>query len=76
MEMVAGQSMVLSLMACALISSLVSRLISAPLYGALMRLQLARAVGLAHEDEAKKGSPSPGSQQVASVRPGQAAAGE
>lgn len=42
MEMVSGQSMVLSLMACALIASLVSRLISAPLYGALTRLQLAR----------------------------------
>jgi H+/Cl- antiporter ClcA len=42
MEMVAGQSMVLSLMACALIASLVSRLISAPLYSALTRLQLAR----------------------------------
>lgn len=42
MEMVAGQSMVLSLMACALIASLVSRLISAPLYGALTRAQLAR----------------------------------
>ena len=42
MEMVAGQSMVLSLMACALISSGISRLISAPLYSALTRLQLAR----------------------------------
>jgi H+/Cl- antiporter ClcA len=42
MEMVAGQSMVLSLMACALIASLVSRLISAPLYSALMRAQLQR----------------------------------
>jgi H+/Cl- antiporter ClcA len=42
MEMVAGQSMVLSLMACALISSGISRLISAPLYSALTRMQLAR----------------------------------
>lgn len=42
MEMVAGQSMVLSLMACALISSGISRLISAPLYAALTRMQLLR----------------------------------
>jgi H+/Cl- antiporter ClcA len=42
MEMVDGGSMVLSLMACALISSGISRLISAPLYGALTRLQMAR----------------------------------
>jgi len=42
MEMVAGQSMVLSLMSCTLIASVVSRLISAPLYGALTRLQMAR----------------------------------
>jgi len=42
MEMVAGQSMVLSLMSCTLIASVISRLISAPLYVALTRLQLAR----------------------------------
>ena len=42
MEMVAGHSMVLSLMACALISSGISRLISAPLYSALTRMQLER----------------------------------
>jgi H+/Cl- antiporter ClcA len=42
MEMIAGHSMVLSLMTCALVSSLVSRLISAPLYPALTQLQLQR----------------------------------
>lgn len=43
MEMVGGHSMVLSLMACALVSSMLARIISAPLYPALARMQLARA---------------------------------
>jgi H+/Cl- antiporter ClcA len=42
MEMIDGHGMVLSLMACALLASLVSKLISPPLYGALAQLQLAR----------------------------------
>jgi H+/Cl- antiporter ClcA len=42
MEMVAGQSMVLSLMACAMVSSVLSRLISTPLYAAQARLQRRR----------------------------------
>ncbi len=42
MEMVAGHTMVLSLMACSLVASLVSRLISPPLYGSLAGLQLQR----------------------------------
>jgi H+/Cl- antiporter ClcA len=42
MEMVDGHALVLSLMATALISSSVSRLISAPLYPALADLQLLR----------------------------------
>jgi len=54
MEMVNGQSMVLSLMACALIASGISRLISAPLYPALSRLQLMR-LGVPLPDE-KKGA--------------------
>ena len=54
MEMVAGQSMVLSLMACALIASGISRLLSAPLYPVLSRLQLA-AIGIPLADE-KKGA--------------------
>jgi H+/Cl- antiporter ClcA len=57
MEMVAGQSMVLSLMACALVSSGLSRLISAPLYAALTRVQLGR---LAAADGGQKGSPANG----------------
>jgi H+/Cl- antiporter ClcA len=43
MEMVDGHAMVLSLMACALVSFGVARLISAPLYATLARFQLARA---------------------------------
>lgn len=42
MEMVDGHSMVLSLMACALVASGVARLVSQPLYPALARLQLTR----------------------------------
>jgi H+/Cl- antiporter ClcA len=57
MEMVSGQSMVLSLMACAMIASLVSRLISAPLYGALTRLQLGRLPQPPAVDEKKPGAP-------------------
>ena len=40
MEMVDGHSMVLSLMACAVVANTVSRVMSPPLYGALARLQL------------------------------------
>ncbi|WP_375138505.1 chloride channel protein [Rubrivivax albus] len=54
MEMINGHSMVLSLMACALIASGISRLISAPLYPALARLQLLR-LGVPLEPE-KKGA--------------------
>ncbi|HEY1091716.1 MAG TPA: chloride channel protein, partial [Burkholderiaceae bacterium] len=42
MEMVDGHAMVLSLMAAALAASLLSRWISAPLYGALAQAQLQR----------------------------------
>jgi H+/Cl- antiporter ClcA len=42
MEMVDGYSLVLSLMACAMVSSGVSRLVSHPLYASLMALQLQR----------------------------------
>ncbi len=42
MEMVDGHAMVLSLMACALIASAVSRVLSHPLYSTLAQLQLAR----------------------------------
>jgi H+/Cl- antiporter ClcA len=44
MEMVDGHAMVLSLMAVAMSSSLVSRLLSRPLYGALAELQLLRVM--------------------------------
>lgn len=40
MEMVDGHGMVLSLMACALVASTLSRVLSPPLYGALAALQL------------------------------------
>ena len=42
MEMIDGHAMVLSLMACALIASLVSRLLGPPVYGALAHAQLDR----------------------------------
>lgn len=42
MEMVAGHGMVLSLMACALVASAVSRLASRPLYACLAQAQLRR----------------------------------
>ncbi len=42
MEMVDGHALVLSLMACALVASGISRLISAPLYASLADLQLLR----------------------------------
>jgi H+/Cl- antiporter ClcA len=50
MEMVAGQSMVLSLMACAMVSSVLSRLISTPLYAAQARLQRRRLPAAADAD--------------------------
>jgi H+/Cl- antiporter ClcA len=42
MEMVDGHAMVLSLMACALAGSVISRVLSHPLYPSLARMQLAR----------------------------------
>ena len=47
MEMVSGQSMVLSLMACALLSSSVARLVARPMYSALaVLLQVPAAAGM------------------------------
>lgn len=62
MEMVDGHAMVLSLMACALISFAVARLISPPLYPTLARLQLARVPKLA----------APPVQPASGTEPGQA----
>ena len=42
MEMVDGHGMVLSLMACALAASVISRVLSHPLYAGLAKLQLLR----------------------------------
>ncbi len=42
MEMVDGHAMVLSLMACALVASMIARIISPPLYASLARMQLGR----------------------------------
>jgi len=47
MEMVDGHALVLSLMACAMVASGVSKLISAPLYASLAELQLRRIQNLA-----------------------------
>jgi H+/Cl- antiporter ClcA len=44
MEMVDGHAMVLSLMACALIASVISSVLSKPLYRTLAQVQLTRAV--------------------------------
>lgn len=46
MEMIEGHALVLSLMACALIASTLSRAISPPMYSALMKLQLLRCTEL------------------------------
>ncbi len=51
MEMVDGHSMVLSLMACALVASVVARVISLPLYPTLARFQLARIAPAEPEPE-------------------------
>ncbi len=57
MEMVDGHALVLSLMTCALVSSGISRLISAPLYASLAQLQLLRLPVLTQEKKgASKGS--------------------
>lgn len=48
MEMVDGHAMVLSLMACALIASAISRIISKPLYGTLAGLLVARTTDAPH----------------------------
>ncbi len=45
MEMIDGHSMVLSLMACALLASGVSRMISRPLYEALAEFMVSRSIG-------------------------------
>ena len=50
MEMVDGHAMVLSLMAAALVASLVSRWLSVPLYSALAQAQLRRTNSLATAD--------------------------
>ena len=44
MEMVDGHAMVLSLMACALVSSVISKILSRPLYPSLAQLQLKRSM--------------------------------
>ncbi|MDB5909450.1 MAG: chloride channel protein [Massilia sp.] len=51
MEMVDGHSMVLSLMACAMVSRTVSHVISAPLYAVLAQQQLANAASLAQQSD-------------------------
>jgi hypothetical protein len=45
MEMIDGHAMVLSLMACALVASLISRLLSPPLYASLAHSQVVRLRG-------------------------------
>lgn len=57
MEMVNGHAMVLSLMACALVASGVSRMLSRPLYGALAQMQLQRLPAKAAQEEAPAEGP-------------------
>jgi H+/Cl- antiporter ClcA len=57
MEMVDGHGLVLSLMAGALLSSGISRLVSVPLYSALAELQVRRAVPAPVEDVVPKEAP-------------------
>lgn len=55
MEMVDGHALVLSLMACAMVASGVSKLISAPLYASLAELQLRRIQNLTTPVSPKSG---------------------
>ncbi|MEO7057736.1 MAG: chloride channel protein [Caldimonas sp.] len=57
MEMIDGHAMVLSLMACALVASLVSRLLGPPLYGALAHAQLVRLPRASPPTEAVEPTP-------------------
>lgn len=59
MEMVDGHALVLSLMACALVASGVSRLICVPLYSALAQLQLKRLPASAHDQAQGRAAPEP-----------------
>jgi len=61
MEMVDGHGMVLSLMACALIASGISRVMSRPLYATLARMQLARLPLTDSECSTVSAIPVPGS---------------
>jgi len=54
MEMVGGHSMVLSLMACALIASMIARFISPPLYSTLGGMQLLRLTPAAVPSESDR----------------------
>lgn len=56
MEMVDGHAMVLSLMACALVGSAISRLLSAPLYATLARIQLQRVPDTAEAPQSLQGA--------------------
>lgn len=60
MEMVDGHAMVLSLMACALVASGLSRILSRPLYASLAQMQLTRIPSYQSrsEPEASQGNPS------------------
>ncbi len=58
MEMIDGHAMVLSLMACALVASLLSRLISPPLYASLAQAQVNQLNSAAHAIESESASAS------------------
>jgi H+/Cl- antiporter ClcA len=60
MEMVDGHSMVLSLMATAMLASLVSRMISRPLYDTLAEHMVGKAIGSAQPVHPPPETPTPG----------------
>lgn len=59
MEMIDGHAMVLSLMATAMLASLVSRMISRPLYATLAEHMVARAMGGGSPSDPSEGRKSP-----------------
>ncbi len=71
MEMVDGHAMVLSLMACALVASTISRIMSPPLYATLARAQLERLPATPAGSSESAESVEPAAPLAPGPRPGQ-----
>ncbi|MEO8525414.1 MAG: chloride channel protein, partial [Caldimonas sp.] len=69
MEMIDGHAMVLSLMACALVASLISRLLGPPLYGALAHAQLVRLPQVRYIEAPETLAAEPASNDAAEAAP-------